>query len=66
MIQMPNLKECPKCKSEEDIKEEVKKQFKLNIRSLHGIKHWERVEKIGLRLAETTNADIRVVSLFSL
>jgi uncharacterized protein len=48
------------------IEEEVIKQFKLDVHSWHGIKHWERVEKIGLRLAETTKADIRVISLFSL
>lgn len=47
------------------VAEEVKKQFKLDVHSWHGINHWERVEKIGLQLAETTNADIRVVSLFS-
>src|SRR3989344_7864589 len=44
---------------------EVKKQFKLDINSLHGIRHWGRVLKIGLYLAETTGADRRVVALFA-
>ena len=48
------------------IAEEIKKQFKLDIHSLHGISHWERVRKIGFYLAATTEADFRVVNLFSL
>ncbi len=40
-------------------------QFKLDIKSEHGINHWERVEKIGTYLAEYTKADMEVVSLFA-
>ena len=45
--------------------DEAKKQFKLDINSLHGIRHWERVRKIGVYLAEITGADLRVVTLFA-
>ena len=44
---------------------EAKKQFKLDINSLHGIRHWERVRKIGAYLAARTGADFRVVTLFA-
>ena len=45
--------------------DEAKKQFKLDINSLHGIRHWERVREIGDYLAEKTGADFRVVTLFA-
>jgi len=44
----------------------AKQQFRLNANSLHGIGHWERVKKIGLRLALPASADLRVVQLFSI
>ena len=45
--------------------QEVKEQFRLDIDSDHGIAHWERVRRIGFYLATTTNANLRVVNLFS-
>ena len=44
---------------------EVKKQFRLDINSLHGISHWDRVRKIGSHLAKKTDADLRVITLFA-
>ena len=43
----------------------IKNQFQLEINSIHGIGHWERVEKIGFYLAEETTADLHVISLFA-
>ena len=34
--------------------------------SIHGTKHWRRVERNGIRLAKSTGADIVVVRLFAL
>lgn len=45
--------------------DEVKKQFKLDINSLHGISHWNRVREIGVYLARKTGADLRVIMLFA-
>ena len=39
---------------------------RLFISELHGIVHWEQVERNGLLLAEKTGADIVVVRLFAL
>jgi len=40
-------------------------QFKLDIDTDHGIKHWRRVLEIGNYLTEETKADIEVVSFFA-
>lgn len=47
------------------ITEEVKKQFRLDLNSIHGITHWQRVREIGLYLATGTSVDLMVVGLFS-
>lgn len=41
-------------------------EFPLGPESIHGPKHWERVEKNGMALAKSTGADPLVVTLFSL
>lgn len=41
-------------------------QLAINPCGLHGLSHWARVYANGLRLAETTGADTRVVELFAL
>ena len=43
----------------------IRKQFVLNWRGLHGAPHWVRVRENGLRLAETTGANTKVVELFA-
>jgi len=43
----------------------IQSQFRLNIDSIHGIKHWKRVETIGLYLAKETGADPIVISHFA-
>jgi uncharacterized protein len=43
----------------------VKAEFALGARSIHGEGHWERVRANGLRLAEATGADVRVVEYFA-
>lgn len=45
--------------------EDILSQFKLDPNGDHGIKHWKRVERIGLYLAENQNADIKVIQLFA-
>lgn len=40
-------------------------QFELNTRGIHGPMHWGRVMENGLRLAEETGADRKVVALFA-
>ncbi len=39
--------------------------FPLRHDGPHGLSHWERVEANGLKLAETTGANTKVVSLFA-
>ncbi len=52
--------------SDSAIEKKVKEQFKLGLDSIHGLGHWNRVNQIGFYLAKITNADLRVVSLFSI
>jgi len=40
-------------------------QYKLNPDHEHGLAHWARVLENGLRLAEVTGADKKVVALFA-
>jgi uncharacterized protein len=39
--------------------------YRLPLNGDHGVSHWARVLENGLRLGETTGADIEVVSLFA-
>ena len=43
----------------------IKDEFILDINSIHGLPHWERVEKIGSYLVKHTGADKEVVKLFA-
>lgn len=43
----------------------LRNYFKLNSDSLHGPKHWEKVERFGLAMARRNGADQEVVSLFA-
>jgi len=49
-----------------DLLRVLRAQFALDWDGIHGIAHWERVQKNGLRLAEVTGANPRVVELFAL
>ncbi len=48
------------------IVEKVRRQFKLNINSLHGAPHWQRVKEIGFYLGRGTLVDLEVIRLFAL
>lgn len=41
-------------------------EFKEDINGCHGLSHWKRVEKYGLRIARHSGADETVVRLFAL
>ena len=45
--------------------EHLQGQFRLDWRGIHGSAHWARVRWNGLRLAERTGADTRIVELFA-
>ena len=45
---------------------EILKTYALPIRGRHGVNHWARVLENGLRLAESTGADVRIITLFAL
>jgi uncharacterized protein len=45
---------------------DIRNQFQINWRGIHGISHWARVYENGMRLADLTNAKITVVQLFAL
>ncbi|MEN9341816.1 MAG: hypothetical protein RIQ54_72 [Candidatus Parcubacteria bacterium] len=40
-------------------------EFGLDLLGAHGLPHWQRVEKIGLYLAEHTDADRDIIRLFA-
>ena len=44
----------------------LRENFALECRGIHGAPHWARVRNNGLRLAESTGANIRVIEAFSL
>lgn len=43
----------------------AKANFAMDANSIHGIKHWEEVEKNGIILATQTGADLTVIRLFA-
>lgn len=43
----------------------IRDEYRLAWSGIHGVRHWARVRKIGLRIAETTGARTDVVELFS-
>ncbi|MCJ7833624.1 MAG: hypothetical protein MUQ20_04485 [Deltaproteobacteria bacterium] len=45
---------------------EILTTYALPVRGRHGVIHWARVLENGLRLAESTGADVRIVTLFAL
>jgi len=44
----------------------IKESFALELSSIHGIKHWKNIERIGKYLAKYTGADKKVIRLFAL
>lgn len=50
----------------EIIVREVLNRYALPVRGRHGVVHWARVLENGLRLAESTGANVQVVTLFAL
>ena len=44
----------------------VREGYRLRWEGIHGLSHWLRVRQFGLRLAERSGADTRVVELFAL
>jgi len=47
------------------ILKEAKKILKIDINHIHGLSHWERVEKFGHYLAGLNGADKKLLSLFA-
>jgi len=47
------------------LKRKIVAQFKLCINSIHGIKHWKNVERIGKYLTKRNGADFEIVRLFA-
>ena len=45
--------------------ERIKDQFTLDWEGTHGINHWKRVEANGLKIANVTGANPKIVSLFA-
>jgi len=48
-----------------ELTKELRKQFALDWKGIHGASHWARVRENGLRLAESTQARTDVVELFA-
>ena len=49
-----------------EIVREIRQQYRLPWRGLHGVDHWGRVLENGMRLAARTGADVAVVELFAI
>ena len=45
--------------------EQASREFKINLHGHHGLPHWHRVHQRGLKLAQTTGANIKVVTCFA-
>ncbi|MFZ2726178.1 MAG: hypothetical protein WAX77_08015 [Methylococcaceae bacterium] len=43
----------------------IKNQYQLHWDGIHGASHWARVRNIGLKLANTTGANKKIVGLFA-
>lgn len=43
----------------------AKQRFALNLRGIHGLRHWHRVRENGLRIARHNGANRLVVELFA-
>jgi len=43
----------------------LRENYALDWHGIHGLGHWSRVREIGLRLAEQTQANLKVVELFA-
>jgi len=50
----------------EELVRRVREGYRLQWKGIHGWAHWLRVRQLGLRLAESSGADPRVVELFAL
>jgi uncharacterized protein len=48
------------------VRDYVTSAFKCGLHSIHGPSHWQRVDAFGLRIAESSGADLTVVRLFAL
>lgn len=48
-----------------DLIKAIRREYRLGWDGIHGVAHWARVRDIGLRLAEKTGANPRVVELFA-
>jgi uncharacterized protein len=48
-----------------DLINAIRVEYQLDWHGTHGARHWARVRDIGLRLAEKTGANTRVVELFA-
>lgn len=49
----------------DDLNSYLSEQYRLELDSVHGPSHWQRVERVGMVLAEENGADKEVVRLFS-
>lgn len=54
------------CLSYDELWDEVVQQFHGGKHSIHGPKHWNRVLQFGLKISESSGADVSVVRLFAL
>ena len=49
----------------EPLLDDLRSRFHVDWHGIHGVRHWARVRNNGLRLAQATGAEVRVVELFS-
>jgi uncharacterized protein len=52
--------------SDHDLLQLIRTQFALDWDGIHGPRHWARVLDNGVRLAETTGANRRIIELFAI
>ena len=50
----------------DELWDEIVMQFHGGKHSIHGPNHWQRVHDFGLKIAESSGADVLVVKLFAL
>ena len=48
-----------------DLISAIRSEYQLDWNGIHGVAHWARVRDVGLRLAEKSGANTRVIELFA-
>jgi uncharacterized protein len=49
----------------QELIDDIREKYRLDWHGIHGVAHWTRVHNIGIKLAHSTGANIKVVEAFA-